>query len=213
MQQTTIFRYVSEVVKSSWGLCVTKIRCPVCRVYIPQSEWTKFVSSSIVELYNKFNRPYRSFSRSCPHCEKEVIPCDFVSYAKAPSSSFAASFCGGSNSGTDTTMSKTISNLIQQYFTIANTHCTLKQRSDHILPPLSYQQHLVKVFSKSEWRNSTLPDIHHQLMTKLIQANVIIDQLELVKRISREILQLDVRPDTWRRLQFDHISFFSNTSW
>lgn len=70
-------RYVSEVVNSSWGLSVTKIRCPVCRVFIPQSEWTKFVPKSVVDLYNKFNRPYRSFSRCCPHCETEVTPCDF----------------------------------------------------------------------------------------------------------------------------------------
>lgn len=70
-------RYVSEVVKSSWGLCVTKIRCPVCRLHIPQTEWTRYVPKSISDLYDKFNQPYRSYSRCCPQCEVEVIPCAF----------------------------------------------------------------------------------------------------------------------------------------
>lgn len=69
--------YVTEVVQSSWGLSVTKIRCPVCRIYIPQSEWMKYVPASITELYNKFNQPFRSFSRCCSHCETEMAPCDF----------------------------------------------------------------------------------------------------------------------------------------
>lgn len=165
----------------------------MCRVYIPQSEWTKFVPPTIVELYNKFNRPYRSFSRSCPHCETEVTPCD------------SASFCEG--------RSKLIANMIQEFFCKANSNCTLEQRFEQLLPAPSYQQHLIKLFAKAEWRNSTLPDVHHQLVTKLIKANGIIDQSNLVKMISREILQLDMRPDTWRRLQFDHISFFSNIDW
>lgn len=76
-----------------------------------------------------------------------------------------------------------------------------------------YQQHVNKLFEKSEWKNSTLPDVHHQLMVKLTTACQIFDQMDLAKRISKEILQLDMRPDTWRRLQFDHISFFSNMDW
>ncbi|KAI9314401.1 hypothetical protein BX666DRAFT_1966224 [Dichotomocladium elegans] len=70
-------RYVTEVVTSSWGLSVTKIRCPVCQDPIPQSEWSKFVPKSVVEHYNRFNQPYRRYSRCCPHCDTEVSPCDY----------------------------------------------------------------------------------------------------------------------------------------
>ncbi|KAG0949902.1 hypothetical protein G6F57_005744 [Rhizopus arrhizus] len=80
-------RYVSEVVKSSWGLCVTKIRCPVCRLHIPQTEWTRYVPKSISDLYDKFNQPYRSYSRCCPQCEVEVIPCAFEPERYYPSRS------------------------------------------------------------------------------------------------------------------------------
>ncbi|CAO3576242.1 unnamed protein product [Absidia cylindrospora] len=70
-------RYVTEVVTSSWGLSVKKIKCPVCLVPISQSEWSKYVPNSIVDLYNKFNRPFRSFTRCCPHCETEVVACEY----------------------------------------------------------------------------------------------------------------------------------------
>ncbi|KAI7896653.1 uncharacterized protein EV154DRAFT_411197 [Mucor mucedo] len=178
-------KYVSEVVKSSWGLSVTKIRCPVCRVFIPQSEWTKFVPSSIVELYIKFNRPYRSFSRCCPHCETEAIPCDFVS---------GHSYCEG------TSRSKSISGLISEFYS----------KTDQTVMNTAYPYYIQNLFEKSEWKNSTLPDIHHQLISRLIQTCSMLDQSDLAKRISQEILQLEMRPDTWRKLQFDHISFFSN---
>ncbi|KAF9186042.1 E3 ubiquitin-protein ligase arih2 [Haplosporangium sp. Z 767] len=51
-------RYVKEVVSNSWGLNITKIKCPVCQDTIPISEWTK---------------PYRSFSRFCNECGQEAV--------------------------------------------------------------------------------------------------------------------------------------------
>lgn len=104
-------------------------------------------------------------------------------------------------------LSKTISLLINQFF----IKYTLQHSS--LLPDKLYQQYLVNIFDKSDWRNSTLPDIHQQLMTTLIQLCQLIDQTDLAKKISRTILQLEMRPDTWRKLQFDHISFFSNINW
>lgn len=103
--------------------------------------------------------------------------------------------------------------MIKAYFAEANFHVTIEQRLDRILPSLTNQQYLSRVFEKSEWKSSTLPDIHHQLITKLIKGCTIVDQTALIKTISREILQLEVRPDSWRRLQFDHIAFFAKTDW
>ncbi|KAG2234368.1 hypothetical protein INT48_007235 [Thamnidium elegans] len=134
-------------------------------------------------------KPYRSFSRCCPHCETEVTPCDF-------SNSYCAS------------LSKTIALLINQFF----KKYTLQHSTSSILPDKTYQQYLINIFDKSDWRNSTLPDIHQQLMTTLIKLCQLIDQIDLAEKISKAILQLEMRPDTWRKLQFDHISFFSNTN-
>ncbi|KAF9357695.1 hypothetical protein BGX26_003273 [Mortierella sp. AD094] len=66
-------RYVKEVVSNSWGLNVTKIKCPVCQDTIAQSEWTKYVDQSTLAQYNQYNQPYRSFSRFCNECEHELV--------------------------------------------------------------------------------------------------------------------------------------------
>lgn len=68
-------RYITEVVKSSWGLSVTPISCPVCNESIPKHEWSQYVPQHIVDTYDKFNKPYRSYIRTCPHCETDMIPC------------------------------------------------------------------------------------------------------------------------------------------
>jgi hypothetical protein len=49
----------------------------VCRDCIPFSEWSKYVPQHIVDTYQKFNQPYRSFSRFCPDCQEEVKACEY----------------------------------------------------------------------------------------------------------------------------------------
>lgn len=94
------YRYIQETVNQSWGLGVTRIKCPgikkkninnenffsslfmlllffflVCQETIAQSEWSKYVSQDIIEKYNVYNQPYRPFSRYCSTCEHPVAPC------------------------------------------------------------------------------------------------------------------------------------------
>ncbi|KAG0342141.1 hypothetical protein BG000_006647 [Podila horticola] len=71
-------RYVKEVVSNSWGLDVTKIKCPVCQDVIPLAEWSKYVDQTTRDQYQLYNQPYRSFSRFCNGCDEEV----FVSQIK-----------------------------------------------------------------------------------------------------------------------------------
>ncbi|KAJ3075466.1 hypothetical protein HK102_005596, partial [Quaeritorhiza haematococci] len=65
-------RYVFELVRSSWGLTVQKIKCPACNDILSKSEWAKYVDSKTVALYNQYNQPYRAFSRHCGSCGDEV---------------------------------------------------------------------------------------------------------------------------------------------
>jgi hypothetical protein len=88
---------------------------------------------------------------------------------------------------------------------------TLEQRL--LVPSLTHQQRWYRIFDRSEWKNSTLPDIHHQLIQALLRTCQAADQILALKIISTKILQLEMRPDTWRKLQFDHISFFSTINW
>lgn len=205
---------MSEVVASSWGLNVTKIRCPVCRTYIPQTEWSKFVPASTVELYNKFNRPYRSFSRCCSHCQTEVMPCDFkrLDENRLNTLQHHCLFMFYANVCNMISESKAISSMIKDFFCTAGRHAsTLEHRL--LMPNFSRQQYWYRMFDRSEWRNSTLPDIHYQLIQVLSRTSPIVDQTLVLKAISKKILQLEVRSDTWRKLQFDHISFFPSIDW
>ncbi|ORZ21607.1 hypothetical protein BCR42DRAFT_475153 [Absidia repens] len=70
-------RYVTESVMASWGLGVTTLKCPVCYDPIPRDEWCHLVPQSVVDHYDRFNQPFRSFTRCCPHCEEETKPCDY----------------------------------------------------------------------------------------------------------------------------------------
>ncbi|KAL7324597.1 hypothetical protein PS15p_209770 [Mucor circinelloides] len=186
-------RYVTDVVQSSWGLSITKIRCPVCRVYIHQAEWSKYVPAATTELYNKFNQPFRSFSRFCSHCETELAPCDFTRIY-------------------DKNQSKVIAAMIQEFIITAHLQCTTTEQRLNLIEYKLQQQYYVRLFEKMEWRNSTIIDIHHQLIQKLLQTCQTVDQTTKAKDISLKILQLELRPDTWKKLQFDHISLFSDMS-
>ncbi|KAG0257090.1 E3 ubiquitin-protein ligase arih2 [Mortierella polycephala] len=66
-------RYVKEVVSNSWGLNITKIKCPVCQDTIPISEWTRYVDQATLTQYHQYNQPYRSFSRFCNECGQEAV--------------------------------------------------------------------------------------------------------------------------------------------
>ncbi|KAI8374780.1 hypothetical protein BD560DRAFT_393214 [Blakeslea trispora] len=171
-------KYVTEAVNSSWGLSVTKIRCPVCKINIAQHEWAKYVPEAIIERYNKFNRPYRTFSRCCPHCETEMTPCDSLQYASCRS------------------LSNEVALMLQSFV-----------RTVSYLPEGTSW---IRIFCGQEWRNSTLPHLHHRLIEQLKSASQTDYQLEQVKLISSKILQLEVRPESWKKLQFDHIFFFPN---
>ncbi|KAI8098578.1 uncharacterized protein BX664DRAFT_319063 [Halteromyces radiatus] len=182
-------RYVTEVVTSSWGLSVKKIKCPVCQIHIPQSEWSKYVPDQIVELYNKFNRPFRSFTRCCPRCETEVAACE---YPKTKSI-----FHHRDNHR---------SNLIHEIIMDLVLSC---KHQDHSHTEM---HQLLKVYELHEWRNSTLLALHQRTITTLLSFVNHHDPSLVPKvfAVSRQILLLEMKTDIFKKLQFSHISFFPN---
>jgi len=65
-------RYVSECVKSSWGMALTKIKCPVCSDVLSRYEWAKYVPAETVSTYDRNNQPYKTLTRGCPKCGHEA---------------------------------------------------------------------------------------------------------------------------------------------
>ncbi|CAO3625467.1 unnamed protein product [Cunninghamella blakesleeana] len=184
-------RYVTEVVHSSWGLSVKKIKCPVCSVHIPQSEWSKYVPDSTVELYNKFNRPFRSYTRCCPDCETEVTACEYTKNQTL--------FHHRDNQR---------SKLIQEMIKDLLLSCKQKDHSHSDI------QSILKTYEYQDWRNSTLLSVHQRTISSLLSfVNHHVKDNTLTPKIyaiSRHILLLDMKPETWKRLQFSHISYFPN---
>lgn len=109
--------------------------------------------------------------------------------------------------------SKVIATMIQEFIIKAHLQCITTEQRLKLIECKLQQQYYVRLFEKMEWRNSTIIDIHHQLIQKLLQTCQTVDQTTKAKDISLKILQLELRPDTWKRLQFDHISMFSDMSW
>ncbi|KAI8061186.1 hypothetical protein BC940DRAFT_245397 [Gongronella butleri] len=186
--------YVVEVVTSSWGLSVKKIKCPVCQIHIPQSEWSKYVPDEVVDLYNKYNRPYRSFARHCPRCETETVACE---YTKTKTSFFHQR-----DGYRSKLVQKMIVELVMCCKSAGHTHTEIQQLAD--------------TFEQQDWRNSTLLSLHKRTMCTLLDFvhKDLRDPAHTTKvyAISRQILLLDMKSETWKRLQFSHISFFPNVA-
>ncbi|KAI9472927.1 hypothetical protein BDB00DRAFT_776526 [Zychaea mexicana] len=185
-------RYVTEVVTTSWGLSVTKIRCPVCQDHIPQSEWSKFVPSSVVELYNRYNQPYRSFSRCCPSCETEVTPLlPIIERQEWNSSSLPALY------------RRTL--LAVRAFERSHHHHrhAITAAPAAVAPATTESQAQTTILSPSS-ATAVHPWSHRPLATPITATTATSAALA----ISKSMLLFDMKPDTWRKLQFQHISFF-----
>lgn len=199
---TYYIRYVTNVVTSSWGLSVTKIRCPVCQDHIPQSEWSKFVPKSVVDQYNRFNQPYRSFSRCCPGCETEVMPCQRLQRR------YVCCVCYHNWRLAQCYFSqpRRVHGLLKEYLHECNEH------HDHPRHRMLLRD-VLPVYERQEWSSHTLLDVYKRTIhaLKVLERDHPSFIQPLV--IAQHILSFDMKPDTWRKLQFIHIGLFPETNW
>ncbi|KAJ1652537.1 hypothetical protein IWQ61_007153 [Dispira simplex] len=64
--------YVSVKVRDSWGLSVSDIKCPVCSVTLALEEWSQFVDAPTLELYHRYNQPFKALVRQCSVCSADI---------------------------------------------------------------------------------------------------------------------------------------------
>ncbi|KAF7728181.1 hypothetical protein EC973_006575 [Apophysomyces ossiformis] len=178
--------------------------CPVCHDPIPLKEWSKFVPKSVVDHYNKFNQPYRSFSRCCPNCETEVSPCNYSLRRPHPR-------CGGQSLLTSPySRPQLISKMVEELLDSCQKYSHYDD-SMHIA-----MLHLLPIFSNEEWTNDSLPELYQHAMSLIIQfetqhlGRLIANNACM---ISKEMVYLDMSPETWKQIQFLHIAFFPNVDW
>ncbi|CAO3636950.1 unnamed protein product [Mucor hiemalis] len=176
-----------ETVNQSWGLGVTRIKCPVCSEIIPQSEWSRYVSPDIVEKYNKYNQPYRPFSRYCPTCEHSVAPC------QSPKSH------GLSRESRLTRIADDLDRFSKD--AIAAQH---KNQVDGILTSF-----LVACQNGATFRIGRVQELYNQIIPTLCK--ITLKQPNLYTQassISKQLVSLEGIPEAWKQTQFWHVANF-----
>ncbi|KAI9487483.1 MAG: hypothetical protein EXX96DRAFT_475582 [Benjaminiella poitrasii] len=185
-------KYIIEVVKSSWGLSVTPIRCPVCSELIPKHEWSRYVPRKIIEMYDKFNKPYRSYIRTCPHCEFDMIPCIYnhnTSLIQQPSRLFC--------------------DLMETMLNACPKGEEHKNHPDHISI-----KRWIPVYKRQDWSDSNkLPSLYKHIMSDVLEfekKHGSRNKQNFSYNISLQFINFCVKPEIWKQIQFAHISFFPN---
>ncbi|RUP49081.1 hypothetical protein BC936DRAFT_143322 [Jimgerdemannia flammicorona] len=211
-------RYITEVVNSSWGLSVTEIHCPVCQDVISQSEWARYVPSSVVERYNAYNQPYRSFTRHCEGCDGEVVACKAAKmYGKERERHFK-----------------------EIYESVKEISFRLQADADPQIPPSTiksldsslrrfdsdYRAHLTSGGSSvSEMYKCLIPSLVEQLgedeaeseendrakrhrMEPVQRRRRRYEFVAMVSDVSAKLVALEGRPEQWKELQFLHVKNF-----
>ncbi|RIA97596.1 hypothetical protein C1645_751971 [Glomus cerebriforme] len=216
-------RYVKEVVHNSWGLSITKIKCPVCNEIVSQSEWSKYVDQNTIDLYNIYNKPYRSFSRCCSGCGEEVFAAQVFQVCSEEKEKYF----------------KDISNLLRKFL---ETYETAKNKEK--IPPNTNNQadidnfiakfeadYLVYISEEStsigimemyehitEKIGKVLGvslDVNNKRPSKKFSRHKLKTHTDMVKaaaEISSKFVALEVRPEAWKELQFMHISNFPQSN-
>ncbi|KAI7899687.1 uncharacterized protein BX663DRAFT_520030 [Cokeromyces recurvatus] len=187
-------RYIEETVNQSWGLGVTRIKCPVCQEVISQNEWSRYVSSDIIEKYNKYNQPYRPFSRYCNTCQAPVAPCQSPRKSASLSRESRLEQIASDLNGFSKSI-KNNPNLTQLVDETLMTFLTACQKGG------------------SSFRIGRIQGIYNQIIPILCKIVRKIDyyNMELYERsssISKQLVALEVIPEAWKQTQFWHIANF-----
>ncbi|CAO3697451.1 unnamed protein product [Rhizopus stolonifer] len=177
-------RYIEETVHQSWGLGVTRIKCPVCQEGISQGEWGRYVSAETIAKYNKYNQPYRPYSRYCNSCQHLVSPCPSPQSQQISRESRLAQ----------------IANDLDLFSKSARNHFKVDKVLSHFLEACQ---------KGSTFRIGRIQELYHQVIPVLCQ--VVFEQPELyslASKISKQLVALEIIPEIWKQSQFRHISYF-----
>ncbi|KAG0777410.1 hypothetical protein G6F22_011889 [Rhizopus arrhizus] len=139
---------------------------------------------SVVELYDKYNMPYRSYARTCLYCNLELIPCTRTTITS--NQHYNNSICTYLN----TIISSGPKHITdKEYLTITEWIGLFKQGIHEV--------RLVNVY-KLFIKDIIQFEMHHY------NTNQHSYQLSLL------FLKAAIHPDVWKQLQLIHISFFPN---
>ncbi|KAI8340378.1 hypothetical protein EDC96DRAFT_611180 [Choanephora cucurbitarum] len=182
-------KYIVEVVKSSWGLSVTPIKCPVCTELIPKHEWSRYVPRKIIEIYDRFNKPYRSYTRACPNCETDMTPC---SLDKSNGTIYLfRMFC----------------DIVEEMLRSCTDRDIHNNHTEHIAV-----KRWILIYKRQDWTDSNLITLYKRMMKDILafEENHISKHTKhnFAYKISLQFTSFSSKPEVWKQIQFAHISLF-----
>ncbi|KAI9314402.1 hypothetical protein BX666DRAFT_1879471 [Dichotomocladium elegans] len=72
-------------------------------------------------------------------------------------------------------------------------------------------RHLLPLFERQNWKSQSLVEIYHRTIIAIKTFENHVPMCNFAMTVSKQILMFDMKPDTWRRLQFAHIMYFPVT--
>ncbi|KAL9554705.1 hypothetical protein MBANPS3_002699 [Mucor bainieri] len=180
-------RYIEETVNQSWGLGVSRIKCPVCQETISQSEWSRYVSQDIIAKYNKYNQPYRPFSRHCSTCEHPVAPCQSPRAQGISRESRLEQIASDLDAFSKSIMNSGHTVLVDQILMAFLTACQ----------------------NGATFRIGKIQELYNQMIPVLVKiATKQHDLYDQASNISKQLVALEVIPEAWKQTQFWHVANF-----
>lgn len=163
----------------------------VCSETINQKEWSKYVSPEIIAKYNKYNQPYRPFSRYCLTCDHPVAPCQSPKSQSLSRESRLEKIARDLDVFSQSTVQKNSRLLVDQTRTQF-----LNQKG-------------------SSFRIGRVQDFYNQVIPVLVKI-VNLKQPDLYTQaasISKQLVALEVVPEAWKQTQFWHVANFPTETW
>ncbi|CAO3586628.1 unnamed protein product [Absidia cylindrospora] len=201
-------RYTEETVQASWGLGVTRIKCPVCQETIPQSEWSRYVSKQVVDKYNEFNQPYRPFVRHCSACENQVVPCQSPRQqgtSRERRLEHITEALTSLMSSMENTEWKEQLCQIQHFF---EQTCQQKGATFRIGRVQDLYQKMVPPLARMAQEQQQQQQQEQHPLTISPSKTSVSSIYEKAAHVSKQLVAMEVIPEAWKQTQFWHVAHF-----
>ncbi|KAJ1982200.1 hypothetical protein H4R34_001796 [Dimargaris verticillata] len=198
-------RYVDTKVRDSWGIHITRIKCPVCSIDLSVTEWSRYVHPDVLARYRQYNRPFRAIMRQCGQCQAEV-PAAVVPATKVLSKADLQSFVQ--------------TNLARMDALLANT----RPQSEAITRLSEALYTTSSAYTGCFWPRHSVTDITSttlalldQMATETRVANHqnpchnFMETIRAIHALVRGHMQVTTGAESWRELQFRAIAQFPET--
>ncbi|KAJ3124489.1 E3 ubiquitin-protein ligase arih2 [Nowakowskiella sp. JEL0407] len=192
-------QYVSTLVRSSWGLSVQPIKCPVCHDILQKYEWSRYVDRETIDLYNRYNQPYRALSRHCVDCHSEIKVAEIPVTDAKERESRCAQICDLYEQLLN--INEEISPNFTQFAAAFRSNCDSYLNGNALISTGTLWSNVVSGIKK-------FLGMQEQCIFSMDLLDEESPRLNDIEKLSRLLISLEISPDLWRQMQFEHMQMF-----